>query len=98
MTSSHYDYTSAVISKSQNGFQNGSWGNPYDYIVIGMQQWGTAKLNSTNSYPIAFSVIYNLNVGLSSRDTNDWAENPKNMTNTSFYLGDRGTYYVAFGK
>lgn len=62
MTSSHYDYTSAVISKSQNGFQNGSWGNPYDYIVIGMQQWGLT-LPTTSSgedvfvWPITFSSI-----------------------------------------
>lgn len=35
MTASHYDYTSAVTSKSKTGFQTGSWGNPYDYIAIG---------------------------------------------------------------
>ena len=58
MTSSHYDYTSAVISKSKNGFQNGSWGNPYDYIVIGMQQWGyESSFNGGDklSFPISFS-------------------------------------------
>ena len=59
MTSSHYDYTSAVISKSKNGFQNGSWGNPYDYIVIGMQQWGyLAHSGNTTGQTVNFNITF----------------------------------------
>ena len=34
-TTKSYDYTPAVVSKTNRSFEPGVWGLPYDYIAIG---------------------------------------------------------------
>ena len=60
-------------------------------------QWGTATRGTNNYSPVAFAVLYNLNVGLGAGENNNYGENPSNVSIYGFKLGDRGTYYTAIG-
>lgn len=77
MTSSHYDYTSAVTSKSKTGFQTGSWGNPYDYIAIGTQQWGYISdknngwINQTINLPLSLNTVLGVSAVTISTNTSE---------------------------